>query len=464
MAYQIFISYRRKCESWVAELLKDQLTALGYNVFLDIDSLYSGKWEDGIESALDEISDFIVVLAPGSLQRCVNPEDVMRKEIEYALEKGKNIIPVMWNGFEKPSAFGEDIPQTVCSVFKYNAINNANDLSLIRANIKKLISFLSAKPENVSVQKSRKADGYTAEGSRGYNPAKVSETRRLHLQSQYSEELDRKCFAQAKKLIGRKEGLVALDIGCADGFTTRLRLNKKNGFAKVIGIDRSIDAVSSANAADNKGVYSYYNVNVENEDFEEHLRAIMQMNEVESFDVIYTAFTLHHLDDPVRVLRIVNQFLSPKGVVIARGVDDGGQLGYGFYPDGSTDMEKSALVDENLELSVKTKGMSKRLHGRQFYSWFKLAGYKTLISEYTVSDTVGKNIEERISLFDYYFKFRKDYTQRQLASDPSNAEFKLHHEKMLENLNELEEAFTEDENFYYMVMSFAMVAQKFLDE
>ena len=44
LAYQIFISYRRSGGEALAYLLNEKLSALGYKVFYDIESLSSGRF------------------------------------------------------------------------------------------------------------------------------------------------------------------------------------------------------------------------------------------------------------------------------------------------------------------------------------------------------------------------------------------------------------------------------------
>lgn len=43
--------------------------------------------------------DFLLILPSNALDRCINKDDVYLGEIKRALEKGKNIIPIMLNGF-----------------------------------------------------------------------------------------------------------------------------------------------------------------------------------------------------------------------------------------------------------------------------------------------------------------------------------------------------------------------------
>lgn len=99
----IFISYRRAGGEWFAYCLYLELTAAGYTVFFDIASLRGGSFEKDIEEQVRACKDFIMVLPPDALKRCVEAEDLVYKEIKTARDSGKNMIPIMMKGFSFPS-------------------------------------------------------------------------------------------------------------------------------------------------------------------------------------------------------------------------------------------------------------------------------------------------------------------------------------------------------------------------
>lgn len=105
MAYDIFISYRRKgAGAGVAGELQAKLENMGYKVFLDVDKIGSGQFPAQIEKAIEECKDFLLVLSPGTLDRCVDEEDWVRREIIQAQNQNKNIIGVGLPGFVMPEA------------------------------------------------------------------------------------------------------------------------------------------------------------------------------------------------------------------------------------------------------------------------------------------------------------------------------------------------------------------------
>lgn len=110
MSYDIFISYRRKgAGAGVAGELQAKLENLGHKVFLDVDEIGSGQFPVQIENAINECKDFLLVLSPGTLDRCIDEEDWVRREIVQAQNAKKNIIGVGLPGFIMPKA--EALPE-----------------------------------------------------------------------------------------------------------------------------------------------------------------------------------------------------------------------------------------------------------------------------------------------------------------------------------------------------------------
>jgi hypothetical protein len=84
--YDIFLSYRRDGGDAMAVILRDRLIEKGYNVFLDIENLNSGTFNDKLLGVIDGCKDFILVCSKNSLDRSVNDGDWVRLEIARALQ------------------------------------------------------------------------------------------------------------------------------------------------------------------------------------------------------------------------------------------------------------------------------------------------------------------------------------------------------------------------------------------
>jgi tetratricopeptide (TPR) repeat protein len=94
----VFISYRRT-NAFGALAIFQYLTHHGYDVFFDYDGIPSGDFETSILENIRTRAHFVVLLTPSALERCSEPEDWLRREIETALDEKRNIIPLMLEGF-----------------------------------------------------------------------------------------------------------------------------------------------------------------------------------------------------------------------------------------------------------------------------------------------------------------------------------------------------------------------------
>lgn len=146
MSYDIFISYRRKgAGAGVAGELQAKLENRGYKVFLDVDNIGSGAFPEQIDNAIKSCNDFLLILSPGMLDRCVDEEDWVRHEIVLAEQYGKNIIGVSLPGFVMPEAHTlpeplKDVPEKQVFLWSHEyrnaSINKIVD-NLISLNQKK---------------------------------------------------------------------------------------------------------------------------------------------------------------------------------------------------------------------------------------------------------------------------------------------------------------------------------------
>ncbi len=95
----VFISYRRTNFSWALAIFQN-LTQNGFDVFFDYTGINSGDFESVILENIKARAHFVVLLTPSALERCGEPGDWLRREIETALEVKRNIIPLMLENFD----------------------------------------------------------------------------------------------------------------------------------------------------------------------------------------------------------------------------------------------------------------------------------------------------------------------------------------------------------------------------
>lgn len=137
--YDIFISYRRD-GFHQANLFYTRLQALGYRVFMDVETLNSGKFNEQLLDVISKCKDFILVLPPNALDRCNNEGDWVRREVMCAMEHKKNIIPIMLSGFVWPDL----MPTGMEELCMYQAITPLPNM-YYDMQIKKLQGYLKSK-------------------------------------------------------------------------------------------------------------------------------------------------------------------------------------------------------------------------------------------------------------------------------------------------------------------------------
>lgn len=122
--YDIFVSYRRDGGVAEADRIASRLRNRGYRVFFDGDSIGSEDFVTKIAVSIRASTDVLVLLTPGALDRCITDpaNDYVGREIAYAMELGKNIVPVMAEGFKYP----EGLPRALEPFKKINAGDTVN--------------------------------------------------------------------------------------------------------------------------------------------------------------------------------------------------------------------------------------------------------------------------------------------------------------------------------------------------
>lgn len=102
--YDIFISYKRKSLP-TANNLYYRLTTRGYYTFFDLEEMRRDNFNVQLLNYIENAKDVFVILEEGSLDACRREDwekDWFCHEIAFALEKKKNIIPILLNGYKMP--------------------------------------------------------------------------------------------------------------------------------------------------------------------------------------------------------------------------------------------------------------------------------------------------------------------------------------------------------------------------
>jgi tetratricopeptide (TPR) repeat protein len=119
----VFLSYRRTNVAWALAIYQN-LKHEGFDVFFDFQGIASGDFETVILESIRARAHFLVLLTPSALERCGEPGDWLRREIETALETKRNIVPLMFEGFEFGSpAIAPHLAGRLADLKRYNALS-----------------------------------------------------------------------------------------------------------------------------------------------------------------------------------------------------------------------------------------------------------------------------------------------------------------------------------------------------
>ena len=153
--YDIFISYKSKSVA-TANGLYYRLTIKGYSTFFDLDEMKRDNFNVQLLNYIENAKDVFVILEEGSLDACVLKDGTRERkdwkkdwfchEIAYALEKGKNIIPILLNGYKMPE------PDMLPAELKDLSYKHAPEFSysFFEPYLDKLIKkgYITAKPKS----------------------------------------------------------------------------------------------------------------------------------------------------------------------------------------------------------------------------------------------------------------------------------------------------------------------------
>ena len=134
----IFLSYRRENGSNMARIVQSEIVKRGYTVFLDVDDLGPNQFDEKLLEQIEMAPNFVLILAPRSLDRCIDKEDWLFKEISHAIKSKSNIVPIMIDNFKYPPK--ENLPEEIKELVRHNSVIYSHEY--FEATFDKLEEFL----------------------------------------------------------------------------------------------------------------------------------------------------------------------------------------------------------------------------------------------------------------------------------------------------------------------------------
>ena len=141
--------------------------------------------------------------------------------------------------------------------------------------------------------------------------------------------------------------------------------------------------------------------------------------------------------------------LTDRGIIIIKVPDDSFKF---CYPDKKDLLHKIFNLYEN-EI-MKKQNITKytdRYIGKKVYNYLIKSNYNNIKSYYSISDTIGKTIEQRLSLFDSSIGFRGAINKKNISE-----KVKIEMEDLL---NELRNEFKKEELYYTMTVIYYIASK-----
>lgn len=135
--YDVFISYRREGGSELARAVRSELRQQNCKAFLDVADLGPGSFNEALLRRIEMTPNFIVILSPNCLDRCLNERDWLRLEIARAIATGRKIVPIIMRGFQFPDQ--QELPEDLSTLPNYQSVEYNH--SYFEAMIAKIVRY-----------------------------------------------------------------------------------------------------------------------------------------------------------------------------------------------------------------------------------------------------------------------------------------------------------------------------------
>jgi len=221
------------------------------------------------------------------------------------------------------------------------------------------------------------------------------EIERLSVQEElflsYEQPVYEKIFETPRRFV--------LDIGSNDGRKTVKRFADKH-IQKVIGLECNSELIKTARTNCTDSRFSFFNCDVEDENFMSCIKQIMTDENIPGFDVIHLSFVLMHLRDFALLLAQLRSLLARDGV-----------------PD------KCNLFKEFKELLLLDPYAGDRRCGAKIPELLWKSGYKNITLEKEKLVASHAEIQKKQNMFDVFCSYLQDDVKILLEEDAANLDY-----------------------------------------
>ena len=265
--------------------------------------------------------------------------------------------------------------------------------------------------------------------------------KRLRIQAKALEKFDIMHIEKVmKELQSENRQIKILDIGCSDGYLTVSRFEKYNNIS-VLGVDISKEQIKIANNENANKKFTFKIIDVTE-----------NLDELDNnFDLIFSAYTMHHLKNSDIIISKLWDILNPNGVMMIRSPDDGLKVNFPLDSD----------LEFLIKITDKIAGSSDRIHGRKLYTFLQRCQPKPKKIElkYFIDDTSNLNAEKREDYFEHYYGYRDKYA-KQIAEKTKNPDDIKLAKKLSEILEKQRDRFESSSEVYSLSVAILAIAYK----
>ncbi|MBQ9145053.1 MAG: methyltransferase domain-containing protein [Clostridia bacterium] len=444
MSYQVFISFKNTenkentQDRQLAEQIYAYLTERGINTFYSNVTLFDfgqASYKQHIDDALDEVAVMLVI---GSKREFLHSkwcryewetyqQNILSNIIEgdiitYLGDMDMSEVPTGLRHYQS-FPISATQPQTV-GEFILHTLNKKGIAAGPTANPQPTLSGAAGGPvASTECEFGTKQASY-------YDSAFSGEYKRLKLQGEAMRPSDMMGVDYVLEQLADRDTVYILDVGCGYGVVGRDRFSALQNKV-IVGVDIMDSVLAKARELNTDPNAHYEHLDLLSEDFEDEMEMIMDKYGIDGFDVVFGAYILQHVSDPIKVLRNLRSCLKKDGYVIFRQSDEGTYIAYG--DDG--------LVAKVCERYLRAPGIDDRYLGRKLYHFLEATGYKRINLFGNFINTSQMDYDERMALYKMRFSLRTMYYKKELERDPSNTAIKKELEWMKAALDKLQEVF-----------------------
>lgn len=460
MNYQIFISFKNTdnndftVDRKISEDLYKYLSEKGIKTFYSNISLFEfgeSAYKNSIDDALDEVALMIVI---GSKKEYLTSKWCKYEWSTYQ----QNILANIVSGSIVTYLGNIDISDVPTAIRHYQSFKiGSTSIEVVGDFVINAISKISKKENqlknNIELNTNKNTSDdimeFKLKTASYYDSSFVGEYSRLKIQGESLKSSDMIGINYVKEIIHSKESIFILDVGCGYGIVGRDRFADFSNKI-IIGIDISDVVLNKARELNNDSNAFYEYLDVLSDNFEEEIEIIMNKYNIDKFDIIFGAYILQHISDPIRALRNLRCCLKKNGYIIFRQSDEGTYITYG--DDG--------LVKKICDRYLRAPGIDDRFLGRKMFHLFESTGYTDTRIFGNFITTAGMDYDERMNLYKMRFSLRTMYYKKALEKEPYNINIKNELEWMTYALNKLEEVFGSPSFWYGETMLIGVARKK----